>query len=65
MISKSIQKRGIVRDVGNALAVLRLKKMFFKPPRHKATTECHGFRLTKQDDFFESILTTFKSSIII
>jgi len=26
---------------------------------------CHGFRLTKQDDYFESILTTFILSIIL
>jgi len=25
---------------------------------------CHGFRLTKQDDYFWSILTTFESSSI-
>ena len=25
---------------------------------------CHGFRLTKLDDYFESILTTFEASVI-
>ena len=25
---------------------------------------CHGFRLTEQNDYFESLLTTFEASII-
>ena len=31
--------------------------------RQEPTTVCHGFRLTKQDDIFQSILTTFESSV--
>jgi len=30
----------------------------------KQATECHGFRLTERDDFFESSLDTFEMSVL-